>query len=387
MSNNVEPMPKKLRIYLESHPGVLDLCYLPVNVAIICFLYDYDPELLPETQTKMYKHFTSSIIIRQLKQYNPFFTLQSLEDLKDEEEKLSKKLCSIAFEMTASSRQVMSHGEFTADSQLSLGLVTTDISAHWSGEYQNSYSFLHLTLQEFLAAYHISKASQEKQKKVIEQYYKKIHMRNFWKFYFGLAKFDSDLLACANELLKLKNNQLFSIQCAYEAKKICITEIVSSSCVTHRGTVCTYDISAIAYVMSEAASIHNAATPTTHLELVGGMVDSNKLASLMDHLSSKAKSCFVSWNMSSNFLNYSGIKCFTDNLIAGYKLLEALNLAQNNIGDDGAIILAEGLRYHNSVKKLILSNNKITKIGAAALMNNTCPFRCLNFITVLVMTV
>ena len=186
---------EKLKTFLESRPGVLDLCYLPVDVAIICFLYDSDPELLPETQTELYRHFTTSIIIRQLKQCNPSFKLQFLEDLKGEEEKLFKKLCSIAFEMTASSHQVMRHGELTADSQVSLGLVTTDISARWSGEYQNSYSFLHLTLQEFLAAYHISKASQEKQKEVIEQYCDTVHMRSVWKFYFGLVKFENEFLA------------------------------------------------------------------------------------------------------------------------------------------------------------------------------------------------
>ena len=189
---------EKLKIFLKSHPGVLDFCYLPVDVAIICFLYDYDCELLPETQTEMYKFFATSIIIRQLKQHNPSFKLQSLEDLKDEEEKLFKNLCSIAFEMTASSRQVMIRGEFTADSQLSLGLVTTDILPQLSGEYQNSYSILHLMLQEFLAAYHISKASQEKQKEVIEQYYYTFHMNNVWKFYFGLVKFENEF--CCNHV-------------------------------------------------------------------------------------------------------------------------------------------------------------------------------------------
>ena len=133
--------------------GLLIMNYSHKNINVVGILegrllltssYDYDPELLPETQTEIYKHFTTSIIIRQLKQYNPSFKLQqSLEDLNGQEEKFFKNLCSIAFEMTASSCQVMSHGEFTADSQLSLGLVTTDISARWSGEYQ----FLHLTLQ------------------------------------------------------------------------------------------------------------------------------------------------------------------------------------------------------------------------------------------------
>ena len=56
------------------------------------------------------------------------------------------------------------------------------------------------------------------------------------------------------------------------------------------GTVSTYDISAMAYVMSEAASTDNTATPTTQLSLMNGIIDNYKFASLMDLLSAKAKS-------------------------------------------------------------------------------------------------
>ena len=374
-SDKGELVAEILKTFLESRPGVLDLCYLPVDVAIICFLYDSDPELLPETQTEMYRYFTTSIIIRQLKQYNPSFKLQSLEDLKGEEEKLFKKLCSIAFEMTASSRQVMSHGEFTADSEVSLGLVTTDISVRWSGEYQNSYSFLHLTLQEFLAAYHISKASLEKQKKVVEQYCNTVHMRNVWKFYFGLVKFENELLETmlTEEMFEQFPDSLFSIQCAYEAKKKCVTEIVSCSRIEISSTVSTYDISAIAYVMSEAASIHSTATPTTHLNLYSGILDSYKFASLMNLLSAKAKSNLVCLNTSNNLLEYASVKVLAEELNAGFKSLQVLCLNGNDLGDDGAIILAEGLKFHCSLQELYLSRNKISATGVTALMRYACP--------------
>ena len=378
--NAAELSTENLKTFLESHSGILDLCYLPVNAAIICFLYNCD-QLLPETQTEMYKHFTTSIIIRQLKQYNPSFKLHFLEDLKDEEEKLFKKLCSIAFEMTASSRQVMSHGEFTADSQLSLGLVTTDISAHRSGEYQNSYSFLHLTLQEFLAAYHISKASLEKQKEVIHQYSYTVGMSNVWKFYFGLAKFENELLVTMlteNLFESLYTDQLFPIQCAYEAKKKCITELVDSSWIVVYTTVSTYDISAIAYVMSEAASIHNTATPTTHLTLTRGMIDSYKLVALIDQLNAKAKSQLVSLEMNGNLLDSSSAKQLMEELNAGFKSLQKLNINDNDIGDDGALILAEGLKFHCSLQELDLASNKITTTGVTALMHSACPLRRLN---------
>ena len=383
-SDKGELVAEKLKTFLESRPGVLDLCYLPVNVAIICFLYDSDPELLPETQTEMYKHFTTSIIIRQLKQYNPSFKLKFLEDLKGEEEKLLKKLCSIAFEMTASSLQVMSHGEFTADRQVSLGLVSTDISACWSGEYQNRYCFLHLTLQEFLAAYHISTASQEKQKEVIEQYCDMVHMRNVWKFYFGLVKFENELLVTmlTKKLFEPHYaDNLFSIQCAYEAKKKCITEIVSRLRIQLFSTVSTYDISAIAYVMSEAAFIHNTATPTTHLVLYSGIQDSYKFASLMNLLSAKAKSNLVCLSTLNNLLESASVKLLAEELNAGFKSLQVLRLNGNGLGDDGAIILAEGLKFHSSLQELDLSMNKISATGVTALMHSACPLQtlCLSF--------
>ena len=370
-SITAEPCPEKLKTFLMSHPGVLDLCYLPVNVAIVCFLYDFNPGLLPETQTEMYKYFTKSIIIRQLKQYNKSFKLHSLEDLNGEEEKLYKKICSIAFEMTASSRQVMSHGEFTANSQLSLGLVTTDISPQLSGEYQNSYSFLHLTLQEFLAAYHISKASQKKQKEVIEQYWDTVRMRNTWRFYFGLVKFDSDILAFES----LLTNELFSIQCAYEAKKKCVTKLVSSSSMYIERTVSTYDIAAIAYVMSEAASIHNTTNPTTKLTLMNGMIGSNKLAALLNLINDKVKSHLVDLKIVNNLLDSASVKLLVN---AEFKSLQVLNIHNNEIGDDGATILAEGLKFNFSLQELNLSSNNITTTGVTALIHYACPLKRLD---------
>ena len=381
-SITTEPFPENLKTFLMSHPGVLDLCYLPVNVAIVCFLYEFNPGLLPETQTEMYKHFTKSIIIRQLKQYNKSFKIKSLEDLREEESEHFKNLCKLAFEMTASSCQVMSHGEFTADSQLSLGLVTTDLSPQLSGEYRNSYSFLHLTLQEFLAAYHISKASLEKQKEVIKQYSDTVHMRNVWKFYFGLAKFENDLLVSILAKTFFKSHYidtLFSIQCAYEAKKKCITELVSSSRIKIRSTVSTYDISAIAYVMSEAASIHIRTTPTTHLELVAGMVDSKKLGVLMNLVDAKVKSHLVNLKIMGNLLDSASVKLLVEELNVKFKSLHVLNLSTNDIRDDGAIILAEGLKFNCPLKELDLSGNNITTTGATAIMNYACPLRSLTF--------
>ena len=287
-SNSTEPFTKKLKNFVMSHPGVLDLCYLPVNVAIICFVYDCESEILPETQTEIYKLFTISIILRQLMKSNKSAKLISLEHLQEEEAEHFKELCRVAYKMTVDSRQVFNHGEFYADSQHSLGLVTTHRHAQWSGEYQK-YSFLHLTIQEFLAAYHISKLSQSNTYDVIDQYSSAVHMRNVWKFYFGLAKFSNEGLDGAKNIIqKTSHDELFPILCAYEAKQESIVKLVSSQKFQILQLHRTYDLSALSYLMSAAACPDNEATPTTYLCVIDCTVNAGTCDHLLGQLSDRA---------------------------------------------------------------------------------------------------
>ena len=383
-SSSVEPFPEKLKTFLESRPGVLDLCYLPVNAAILCFLYDYDPELLPETQTDLYKHFTTSIIIRQLKQYNPSFTLQSLEDLKGEEAETFKNLCQLAFEMTITSRQVMSRGELNIDNKNSLGLVTIDVSAQLSGEYRNSYSFLHLTLQEFLAAYHISKLSYDELPEVIMNNYS---MNTFWKFYFGIANFSNEgELKKAEKIFEQRyfREEFFSI-CAYEARQDdAIVKLVSVKEFNIIFPQHTYELSAAGYIISAVASPHNEATPTTHLRMTNQILDCDcdpfnfLLSKLSDRAIGYLEELSVSVFMTC-FNSSLNVKPLADKLQSGtFKSLKQLTLSSSNIGDGGAITLEAGLRNHHLLTLLDLHGCDIGAAGTSELMLCTCPLKVLN---------
>ena len=62
--------PAKLKEYLHSNPIILNMCYLPVHAAMICFLFKSKSEQIPITRTKIYEEFTCCTILRHLTRYN-----------------------------------------------------------------------------------------------------------------------------------------------------------------------------------------------------------------------------------------------------------------------------------------------------------------------------
>ena len=70
-----------------------------------------------------------------------------------------------------------------------LGLVTISSSAKLSG-FHSSYTFLHLTFQEFLAAVYISSLDTTEQMRVIEEH-SNLAMSTVWTFYCGLVDFSN----------------------------------------------------------------------------------------------------------------------------------------------------------------------------------------------------
>ena len=150
-----------LHSYLAQHPNVHHMCYLPIHSAMVCFLFDEMGCSLPQTETEMYKNFTNFTLLRSLTRYEENEPcLDSPKDLPAQERKLFLEICKLAFEKTKTSKQVMKHNEvkdFLKDvksSSKSLGLINVDRISMISG-FQDLYTFLHLTFQEYLAAYHI----------------------------------------------------------------------------------------------------------------------------------------------------------------------------------------------------------------------------------------
>ncbi len=155
---------------VEENPMVASSCYLPLNAAIIVHLYLSDNRNLPTTVHGIF----ASLVLCCLARYQRVRQglkgeaahLKSLDRLPDNLREPFRQLCTLAFSGVMEDKVTFSSADLEALSihtdvsavgllQAVPSLVSHDVSVH--------YNFLHLQIQELLAAYHISSLSGSEQ--------------------------------------------------------------------------------------------------------------------------------------------------------------------------------------------------------------------------------
>ena len=262
----VSNMVSKLKLYLDRHPNILHMCYLPVHAAMICFLFSQLEGNIPHTETQIYEQFTISTLLRQKTRKEEQQQLKSLNDLFGEEEVQFRSICKLAFDMIKKSQQVVSQ----SDAQVSLSDATSSVLGlltveHTSRHYglEHLYTFHHLTFQEFLAAFHIAGLEVQEQKYLLTKA-KYNNLRNVWKFYCGLIG-----LRKIKILLKIKEFQEYilcnkvyyytqlnyKVQYAFESQlvELCDYVVGNGSLYYNCTHITPSDFTALGYVISTAS--------------------------------------------------------------------------------------------------------------------------------------
>ena len=200
LKNTPEKIPV-LQEYLNENSIISTFCYIPLVMTVLLCLFKASIKL-PETQTELYEKFICHTIIHYLKKYGrltyPSKSIRSLSDIEQPYRDIIHNLAKVSFTMLEDDKIV-----FTANDvkricpDLDVGSKDcTELGLLRATQYFDfeeitpgmSYNFLHLSVQEFLAAWYISSLSFWHQKEILQRSFWSIRYFNTWIMYMGLTK-------------------------------------------------------------------------------------------------------------------------------------------------------------------------------------------------------
>uniref|UniRef100_A0A1X7TQS4 NACHT domain-containing protein n=1 Tax=Amphimedon queenslandica TaxID=400682 RepID=A0A1X7TQS4_AMPQE len=179
---------------LKVRNDVQSLCYVPLVCSMVILVYCKEGGHLPTTLTQLYENFMLQTIRRHVEikprhDIDPY-TLGSLSSLPSQLAKPLQEMCQLAYTnlanttMTFSSHQLQSLSEAVKEDYL--GLMTTFT------EYdEKKYQFLHLSIQEFLAAWWLAK-HEKKTEEVFNDHFDDDHFRMCLRFVAGLTHLEHE---------------------------------------------------------------------------------------------------------------------------------------------------------------------------------------------------
>ncbi|XP_064401202.1 uncharacterized protein LOC135347244 isoform X2 [Halichondria panicea] len=149
--------PPGLRQYIDSNPRISSAMYNPLHARIVVEVYRENYEnsdsIIPNTTTELYTEYSQILIKRCLESD----WSGELSELPSSLQVHFDKLCQIAYNgITKEKQQLVFFKEDVVDTN-TLGFMNSVHPLYNKRNSSPSYNFLHLTLQEFLAAFYVWK--------------------------------------------------------------------------------------------------------------------------------------------------------------------------------------------------------------------------------------
>ena len=155
--------------YLSLYPHIHSMMYVPLNSAIVTHVYEScksSGTVVPKTMTQLYSSLIRTLLLRYLKakeEYKDTCTnINSFKDLPQPVYDQFCEICKIAYTGIMSAETELIFQDLPSDFD-PLGLMQSCPELYVDRGASVSYNFLHLTVQEYLAAYHISQQSRDEQ--------------------------------------------------------------------------------------------------------------------------------------------------------------------------------------------------------------------------------
>ena len=184
----------KFTDYLSSNPVIMAAMYTPVTAKMAAAVFTWSQHTEsppPTTTTELFTAFTLKTLVDHLSTH-PVYCKQQLKvttfsDLPTDVYKQFQNLCRMAYEGIRNRQQLVFTAAHLPTEFAPLGLMQEVPQLYTEGR-ASSYHFIHLTLQEYLAAIHISQLPAHEQTRLFQEHVKSGHFKMTMRFLAGRTK-------------------------------------------------------------------------------------------------------------------------------------------------------------------------------------------------------
>ena len=245
-SLNDQSQIKQLITYLEQHINISSLCYVPFNMVLLLFLYKQGVPL-PNSATQLYNIFICLTIRRNLTKYGITFKqpITDINNLPEPYVKFIQQLSKLSLQALNNNqliftldqiKQFCPQVESIPGALNAFGLLQA--KDHFS-IFQSTitFNFLHLSVQEFLAANHITTLTPDEELSILKQYFWSDIHSNMFTIYVSLTKGQrstfkkflsggDDSVAIHSKFLNDKLKCIHLYRCFNEASDDCVCRTI-----------------------------------------------------------------------------------------------------------------------------------------------------------------
>ena len=187
-------LPTKYKDYLTSTPAIRAALYTTFNAKMAAEVFTWSQHTEsppPTTMTKLFTAFTLKTLVDHLSTH-PVYHKQQLKvttfsDLPTDVYKQFQDLCRMAYEGILNRQQLVFSATHLPTGFAPLGLMQEVPQLYTEGR-ASSYHFIHLTLQEYLAAVHMSQLPAHEQTRLFQEHVNSGHFKMTMRFLSGCTK-------------------------------------------------------------------------------------------------------------------------------------------------------------------------------------------------------
>ena len=228
----------KFNTYISTAPSIKQMMYVPLHSGIVVELYRMCKDLdksLPTSKMALYTQLVHTILARHLTKHptykNDEIDIDDFTDLPDDILPLFRDLTELAYENVTRQQLIIKAKDKPIQH---LGLMHAVVqqlpNKHKS---QHTYTFLHLSIQEYLGAIHMSRMETSTQERLVESMFSNQHLRNMAMFLAAITKSKGNnweiiKQITQSECKKKKDGTLtlsrYAIQMVFESEDVSLLE-------------------------------------------------------------------------------------------------------------------------------------------------------------------